>query len=80
MASFTILEKEQPQMPDNLMSGLLREIGRVRAIADEYEEFEAGKFAAAFMRKDIDDAQTAISDGDVVAMIRLFNALKTYEL
>lgn len=80
MASFTILEKEQPQTPDNLMSGLLREIGRVRAIADEYEKFEAGKFAAAFMRKDIDDAQTAISDGDVVAMIRLFNALKTYEL
>ena len=39
---------------------------------------DAGAFALAFMRADLDAAATAMIEGDVVAMLRAFEALKEY--
>lgn len=38
----------------------------------------AGAFAVANMRADLDEAQRAMIEGDVVAMLRCYNKLKEY--
>ncbi len=39
----------------------------------------AGAIALAMMRRDLDLAQKALAEGDVVAMLRAYQALKEYE-
>lgn len=39
-----------------------------------------GGFAIAMMRRDLDRAQTAMIEGDAVAMIDAYRALKEYKL
>lgn len=39
----------------------------------------SGAFAVAFMRADLDAAQRAMVEGDVVEMIRLYAKLKEYK-
>lgn len=36
----------------------------------------AGAFGAMMIRRDLDDAAKALAEGDVVAMLRAYNALK----
>ena len=65
----------------NLMDGLLEEMNRVREIIAEYESLPngAGGFAAAIMKADIKRTEKSISDNDVVAMLREYSQLKTWE-
>jgi hypothetical protein len=39
---------------------------------------DAGAFALAFMRGDLDRAAKALADADVAAMIRVYESLKGY--
>jgi len=64
----------------NLMEGLCAEIDRVKEIADEYESFPNGAFAAAFMRQDIKEAEEARNNGDTVKMIFYYQKLGEYQL
>jgi hypothetical protein len=40
----------------------------------------SGAFALAMMRRDLDAAQKAMAEGDVVAMMRVYESLKGYTL
>lgn len=73
---------QQPQNPDTLGDALPREMARVRdEIMPAYLEIgPAGAFALASMRQDLDAAAKAMASGDVVAMLRAFDALKGYAL
>ncbi|HEY3385782.1 MAG TPA: hypothetical protein VGK46_04690 [Saprospiraceae bacterium] len=59
------------------MSGLLREINRNRELLHMYEEIgPAGVFGAMFIKRNINDAEKAIAENDVVAMVRAFKELQ----
>ena len=68
-------------MTDSLAEALPREMTRVRdVILPRYVAIgPRGQWAAAMMRADLDAAQKAMIEGDVVAMIRAYKALKGYE-
>ena len=56
---------------------LPREIERCQELLVAYAEIgPAGAFGAAMIRRDIAAAHKAIMEGDVVAMIRAYEALK----
>lgn len=63
-----------------LAGAIFREMDRVREIAAVYDTVENGWIAAAMMRGSIKAAQTAIGEGDPIAMLRSFEDLKGYEL
>jgi hypothetical protein len=66
-------------MSENLMDGLFSEMNRVRELIKEYEHPAlngSGAFGAAFMKMDIKNAEQAIKDNDVIAMIQCYEALK----
>ena len=65
---------------DTLGDALPREMARVRdKVMPAYVEIgEAGQFALAFMRADLDAAAKALAEGDVVAMMRVYESLKGY--
>ena len=66
----------------NLMDGLLEEMNRVREIIAEYDSLPngAGAFASAMMKGNIKMAEKSISDNDVIAMLKQYEQLKTWEL
>jgi len=66
---------------ENLISGLLKEIQRVREMIPEYESLpkNAGLFAATMMKLDVINAEKAMSENDTIDMIKSYNALKGYE-
>ena len=66
----------------NLVEGLTDEILRVTEIKNEYLSIPsgAGKLAAAFMEKAIEDARKAQSSGDILQMIPALEALREFEL
>lgn len=66
--------------PRSLGEALPREMARVlEAVMPGYLEIgEAGKFALAFMRRDLGLAAAALAEGDVIAMIRVYQRLKEY--
>ena len=67
--------------PNTLGDALPREMTRVRdKILPKYDAIPGGAFAAAMMRRDLDTAQRALAEGDVVAMIRIYQALKEWTL
>ncbi len=68
--------------PQNLMDGLFHEMNRVREIIKEYEALpkNAGAFASALMRLDIQNAENSIKDNDVIQMMVCYTKLKEYEL
>ena len=55
-------------------------MARVRdEVMPAYEEIgPSGAFALAFMRADLDAAARAMAEGDVVAMLRVYQSLKDY--
>lgn len=66
-------------MAENLMSGLLEEMNRVRELIKEYEHpimKGAGFLGASMMKIGIQNAERAISSGDVVQMLVCYDALK----
>ena len=68
--------------PKNLMDGLFDEMNRVREIIKIYEDLPsgAGRFAAALMKQNIEEAEQSIKDNDVIEMLKQYNSLKTWEL
>lgn len=67
----------------NLIEGLQEEIKRVNEIIKEYEDpmlNGAGVFAATMMRGSIKQAENAITQMDMVAMLSTIKDLKEYEL
>lgn len=64
-------------MPENLMDGLFKEMNRCREVLKQYEEIgAAGAFGAYMIKMDIQTAEQAIKDNDVVKMLTAYNALK----
>lgn len=66
-------------MADSLGEALPREMTRVRGLIPIYQSIgPAGGFAIAMMNRSLDDAQRALAEGDVVAMIRVYEDLKGF--
>ena len=65
-------------MSESLGEALPREIARVRdEVIPEYIAIGApGQLAVMMMRAELDAASKAMTEGDTVAMIRLYNSLK----
>jgi hypothetical protein len=66
----------------NLIEGIQSECNRVREIITEYESLpnNAGAFASMMMKGDIKRAENIIATGDVIQMLQIYKALKSYEL
>lgn len=65
-------------MSESLGEALPKEIARVRdQVIPAYEAIGApGRFALIMIRADLDRASKAMIEGDVVEMIRVYEALK----
>ena len=63
----------------NLMEGLLEEIERNVGLAEIYDSIPTGAFGAIMIRQDIARAKAAISNGDTIEMMRIYDALKNNE-
>ena len=65
---------------ENLMSGLLNEMNRVRELTIEYEELPdgAGLFGATTMKGSIKMAEMSINNGDAVDMLKQYENLKSH--
>lgn len=65
---------------ETLGDALPKEISRVRdRVLPEYLSIgNSGVFAVAMMRADLDRASKAMIEGDCVAMIQVYEALKGY--
>lgn len=62
---------------DTLADALPKEIERCQELLTAYSEIgPAGVFGAMMIRRDIAAAHKAMMDGDVVAMLRAYEALK----
>ncbi len=65
---------------DTLGDALPREMARVTKLIELYASIgPAGGFAIALMRRDLAAAATALAEGDLVAMIRVYQSLKDYK-
>lgn len=69
---------------DTLGDALPREMARVRdEVIPVYQDSllnGVGAFAIAMMRNDLDRAAKAMAEGDVVEMLRVYQALKDYSV
>ena len=62
---------------ETLADALPKEIARVREVLGNYKEIgPSGMFGAAMIEQDLRAADAAVMSGDVVAMLRAYNALK----
>lgn len=69
------------ETPNTLNDALPREMTRVRdKVLPAYLSIPEGRFAAMMMRRSLDEAQRALAEGDVTAMIRCLEDLRGYEL
>lgn len=62
-----------------IAKSLHEEMARVRELLPLYDAIPIGRFAAAMMRRDLDRAARAMIEGDVTAMIHVFESLKGYK-
>ena len=68
-------------MSESLGTALPAEMARVRdKIIPVYDSIPMGHIAASMMRADLDQAAKALAQGDVVAMLRVYESLKGYDL
>lgn len=68
-------------MTETLGTALPKEMARVRdEVLPVYLDFPTGIFAATMMRASLDAAAKALAEGDVIAMIRVYQDLKGYTL
>jgi hypothetical protein len=67
-------------MSESLGEALPKEMARIRDVMiPRYMEIgDAGKFALMFMRQNLDAATKALAEGDVIAMIRAYEELKSW--
>jgi hypothetical protein len=67
---------------ESLGEALPKEMARIRdVVMPAYVDIgPEGSFALAFMRRELDAAAKAMAEGDVVEMIRAYEALKSYKL
>ena len=66
---------------ESLGTALPKEMTRVRdVVLPEYLAIPTGVFAATMMRTDLDRAATALAEGDVIEMLRVYESLKGYTL
>lgn len=66
-------------MTDTLGDALPREMARVRDhVLPYYTPAVNGQIAAVIMRRALDDAATALAEGDVAAMISAYVRLKGF--
>ncbi len=64
---------------DSLGEALPREMTRVRGLIELYRSIgPEGNFAIMLMNRALDEAQKALAEGDVVAMIRIYQELKEF--
>ncbi len=64
----------------NLIEGLVAEIRRVSEIRSTYVGLgQPGIFGAALMKAELDIAQKAVAEEDVVQMVRSLESLKGFE-
>ena len=65
---------------ENLMSGLLNEMNRVRELTIEYGALPngAGLFGVTTMKDSIKMAEMSISNDDVIDMLRQYENLKSH--
>lgn len=62
---------------ESLADALPKEMARVREVLGHYREIgPAGMIGAAFIERDLRDADVAVMSGDVIAMLRAYNILK----
>ena len=69
-------------MGDSLGEALPQEQARVRDLIVQYRDpmlNGAGNFAAMMMEQDLQAADKAVMEGDVVEMIRVYQKLKEWE-
>lgn len=65
---------------ETLADALPKEMARVREVLGHYHQIgQAGMFGAAMIEQDLRAADAAVMSGDVVAMLRAFDALKQIE-
>ncbi len=65
---------------ETLADALAKEMARVREVLGHYKEIgPAGMFGAAMIEQDLRAADASVMSGDVVAMLRAYNALKEIE-
>jgi len=65
------------KQPETLGEALPREIKRCQELLIDYAAIgPAGAFGAAMIRQDIDAGLKALAEGDVVAALRAYEALK----
>lgn len=66
---------------ETLGTALPREMARVRdELLPAYDSIPSGKWAATMMRLDLDRAAKALAEGDVIAMLRVYENLKWYKV
>jgi hypothetical protein len=72
------IKLKDSEVNDTLGEALPREMARVRdhVIPAYIEIGQSGAFAVAMMRCDLDEAARALAEGDVAAMIRVYQSLK----
>ena len=63
----------------NLMEGLLSELNRVREVKAMYDAIPQGKFGSMMIQQDIDRAEKAIKDNDVIEMVKAYKKLQGVE-
>jgi hypothetical protein len=65
-------------MSETLGDALPAEMARVRELLPLYDAIRTGVFAATMIRHDLDEAARALAEGDVAAMIAVYQCLKGY--
>lgn len=58
------------------MDGLFAEMNRAREVKKEYDKIPQGTFGSRMIQLAINDAEQAIKDNDVVAMLKAYATLK----
>ena len=62
---------------ENLMDGLFKEMNRCRELLEAYKEIgPVGQFGYTMIKRDIDFAESAIKENDVVKMLKAYQNLK----
>ena len=58
------------------MSATIQELNRNRDLLEQYKEIPTGQFGSMIIQQKIKRTEQAISDGNVIALLRCYNELK----
>lgn len=62
---------------ENLVESILRELNRNRELLEIYKSIPTGAFGALMIQNAITYGEKAMGGGDVIEMLRAFDALKS---